>query len=241
LAHWLRVGGFPAGDISPKAERAGRDWLRNRAPCVRQPTAHVLRGHNSRARTTGARFSVKRLQELTTQARPTWLAAEPQGLAVTRSLVGLDGLRPQSNMVAQSVHTRLPHPPSDEPWLSVQGIGTLWAQTIPLATGALSRFPPVGHAASSCRGVDSTQSRHGKRKGTGNGKKGHPYVAGASREAAPCARRVQPEAQRFSQRKLAKSRTHTVWARKAVAHKRSRACYDRMRDLGPFEAPQAVG
>ena len=60
-------------------------------------------------------------------------------------------------------------------------------------------------------------------------------------EAAQFAMRFQPEAQRFSQRKLAKSRNNTVLARKAVAHKLSRACYYMMRDLVPFEATKAFG
>ena len=60
-------------------------------------------------------------------------------------------------------------------------------------------------------------------------------------EAAQFALRFQPEAQRFYQRKLAKSRHNTILARKAVAPKLSRACYDRMRDLVPFEATQACG
>ena len=36
LAHLLRLGVLPEGDISPKAERAVRDLLRQRARLVRQ-------------------------------------------------------------------------------------------------------------------------------------------------------------------------------------------------------------
>jgi hypothetical protein len=59
-------------------------------------------------------------------------------------------------------------------------------------------------------------------------------------EAAQFALRFQPAAQRFYQRKLAKSH-HMVLARKAGAHKLSRACYYIMRDLVPFEATKAFG
>jgi hypothetical protein len=121
LAHLLRLGGFPEGYLSPKAERAVRDLLRKRAHLVRQHTANVLSGQNI--------------------------------------------------MV----------------------------------------------------------------------KNGHPYLAWAYMEAAQFAMRFQPEAQRFDQRKLAKSRNNTGLARKAVAHKLSRACYDIMRDLVPFEATKAFG
>ena len=71
-------------------------------------------------------------------------------------------------------------------------------------------------------------------KAQGNVKNGNPYLAWAYMEAAQFAMRFQPEAQRFYQRKLAKSRNNMV-ARKAVAHKLSRACYYIMRDLVPFE------
>jgi len=123
----------------------------------------------------------------------------------------------------------------------VQGIGTILAQTITLETGAINRFPSVGHSAAYCRCVDSTKLSNGKRTGTGNVKNGHPYLAWASMEAAQFALRFQPEAQRFYQRKLAKSRNNMVLARKAVAHKLSRACYYLMRDLVPYEATQAFG
>jgi transposase len=60
-------------------------------------------------------------------------------------------------------------------------------------------------------------------------------------EAAQFAIRFNPHAQRFYQRKRAKSTNNTVLARKSVAHKLSRACYDIMRDRVPFEATKAFG
>jgi len=125
--------------------------------------------------------------------------------------------------------------------LTVPGIGTILAHTITLETGAIRRVPSVGHSASYCRGVDSTELSNGKRKGTGHIKNGHPYLAWAYMEAAQFALRFQPAAPRFYQRKLAKSRNNTVLARKAVAHKVARACYYVMRDLVPFEATKAFG
>jgi transposase len=115
------------------------------------------------------------------------------------------------------------------------------AQTITWETGAINRFPSVGHYASYCRCVDSTKISNGKRKGTGNVKNGNPYLAWAYMEAAQFALRFQPAAQRFDQRKLAQSRNNTVLARKAVAHKLARACSYLMRDLVPFEAAKAFG
>src|ERR671934_2678689 len=150
LAHLLRLGVLPEGYIYPKAERAVRDVLRKRAHLVRQHTANVLSVQNIMARNTGARFSGKRIQELTKQDLTTLLADETQVLAVTSSLVVLDCLRHQIKTLEQTVHTRLHHTPAYEQLLTVAGIGTILAQTIALETGAISRFPSVGHYASYC-------------------------------------------------------------------------------------------
>src|SRR5256714_13165499 len=80
LAPLLRLGVLPEGYIYPKAARAVRDLLRKRAHLVRQHTANVLSVQNIMARNTGARFSVKRMQELTKQELTTLLAEETQVL-----------------------------------------------------------------------------------------------------------------------------------------------------------------
>ncbi|GJL57118.1 MAG: hypothetical protein NPIRA02_42500 [Nitrospirales bacterium] len=49
--------------------------------------------------------------------------------------------------------------------------------------------------------------------------------------------RYEPKIRQFSDRKRAK--TKVVVARKAVAHKLARACYDIMRDAVPFEVTRA--
>jgi len=241
LAHLLRLGVLPEGYIYPKAARAVRDLLRKRVHLVRQHTANVLSVQNIMARNTGARFSIKRIHALTKQELTSMLTEELQVLAITSSLTVLDCLRHQIKTLEQTVHKRLHHTPTYEQLLTVPGIGTILAQTLTLETGAIHRFPSVGHSASYCRCVDSTKSSNGKRKGTGNVKNGHPYLAWAYMEAAQFALRFQPAAQRFYQRKLAKSRNNTVLARKAVAHKLARACYYVMRDLVPFEATKAFG
>jgi transposase len=194
LAHVLRLGVLPEGYIYPKAARAVRDLLRKRTHVVRQHTANVLSVQNILARNTGARFSGKRMHELTKQELTTLLADETQVLAVTSSLVVLDCLRHQIKTLEKTVHKHLHHTPSYEQLLTVQGIGSILAQTITLETGAISRFPSVGHSASYCRCVDSTKISNGKRKGTGNVKNGNPYLAWASMEAAQFARRFQPAA-----------------------------------------------
>jgi transposase len=160
-------------------------------------------------------------------------------LAVTSSLAVLDCLRQQIKTLEQAVMQRLKHAPAYEQLLTVNGIGAILAQTIVLETGHIGRFPTVGNYASYCRCVKSTKISNGKRKGQGNVKNGNPYLEGAYMEAAQFAIRFSPTVQRFYQRKQAKS--HLMVARKAVAHKLSRACYYIMRDLVPVDVHKAFG
>jgi transposase len=239
LAHVLRLGVLPEGYIYPKAERAVRDILRKRAHLVRQQTANVLSLQNIIVRNTGVRLSAKRLNELTKEELQSMLPEADQVLAVTSGLAVLDCLRQQIKTLEQAVMQRLKHAPAYEQLLTVNGIGAILAQTIVLETGHIGRFPTVGNYASYCRCVKSTKISNGKRKGQGNVKNGHPYLEWAYMEAAQFAIRFSPTVQRFYQRKQAKS--HLMVARKAVAHKLSRACYYIMRDLVPFDVHKAFG
>jgi transposase len=209
------------------------------APLVWQHTANGLRGQTILVRNPGARFSAKRIQELTREELDRRLPEAEHGLAGTRSLALLHCLGQQMRTLEQAVTKRLQHPPASKQLLSVDGIGAILAQTIVLESGDIGRFPTGGTYASYCRCVQSTKISHGKRKGQGNGNNGHPYLAWASMEAAPCALRFNPTVPRFSQRKQAKS--PLMVARKAVAQTRSWACYSSMRDLGPCEVHTAFG
>src|SRR4029434_2840916 len=132
------------------------------------------------------------------------LAEADQLLAVTSSLRVLECLSQQIKTIEEAVQKRLKHPPAYEQLLSVEGIGTILAQTIVLETGDIGRFPTGGHYASYCRGVKRTKLSTGKRQGQGHGKNGHPSLEWASREAAQCAIRFNPTVPRFYQRKHAK-------------------------------------
>jgi transposase len=230
---------LPEGYIYPKAQRAVRDGWRTRAHLVRQQTANVLSLQNISVRNTGVRLSAKRIHALTLEALERLLPEPDQVLAVTSSLAVVHCLGQPIKTLEKAVSKRLKHTSAYEQLLTVDGIGTILAQTIVLATGAIRRFATVGNDASYCRCVQSTKISNGKRKGQGNVKNGHPYLAWAYMEAAQCAIRFSPTVQRFSQRKQAKS--HLMVARKAVAHKLARAGYYIMRDLVPFEVHTAFG
>ena len=125
LAHLLRLGVFPAGDIYPTAARAVRDLWRQRAHLVRQHTANVLSVQNILVRHTGTRFSLKRIRELTKQELAGVLPETAHVLAITSSLAVLDCLRHQIKALAKSVHQRLHHTPAYEQLLTVKGIGAI--------------------------------------------------------------------------------------------------------------------
>jgi transposase len=206
---------------------------------VRQHTAQVLSVQNLLARNTGARFSTKQMVELTPSTLQGMLSEAEPVLAITSSLAVVHCLAQQIKTLEKTVPQRLKHTPAYAQLQTVDGIGTILAQTIVLETGDIGRFPSVGNYASYCRCGGSTKTRNGKRKGQGNVKNGNPSLEWAYMEAAPFAIRFSPTVPRFDQRKQAKS--HLLIARKAVAHKLARACYDMMRALGPFDVHKAFG
>ena len=108
----LRLGVFPAGDIDPKAERAGRDLWRQRAHWVRQHTAEVLSVPNLMARNPGARCSAKRLVDRTPADRQGRLPEAAPVLAVTRRLAVVHGLGQQSKTLEKTVNPGLTPPPA---------------------------------------------------------------------------------------------------------------------------------
>jgi transposase len=239
LAHVLRLGVLPEGYLYPKDEQAVRDGLRKRSHLVRRQTTHVLSLPNILMRNTGIRLRAKRMHAWPLEEVERLLPEPAQVLAVTSSLAILHGLGQQSKTLDKAVSKRLKHTPAYAQLLTVDGMGTIVAPTIVLETGDSGRFPPVGHSASYCRCVGSTNISNGKRKGQGHVKNGHPSLAWASMEAAQCAIRCSPTVQRFDQRKQVKS--HLMIARKAMAHTLARACYYMMRDRVPFEGHKAFG
>src|SRR5205823_10115625 len=192
LAHLLRLGVLPEGDIYPKAERAVRDVLRKRAHLVRQQTANVLSLQNIIVRHTGVRLSAKRIHALTVEELERLLPVPEHVLAVTSSLVVVHCLAQQITTLEKTVQKHLKHTSAYAQLQTVAGIGPILAQTIVLETGDIGRFPTVGNYASYCRCVGSTKISNGKRQGQGNVKNGNPYLAWAYMEAAQFAIRFNP-------------------------------------------------
>ena len=98
--------------------------------------------------------------------------------------------------------------PEYEKLLTVPGIGKALGLTIMLETGPISRFEKVGDYTSYCRCVKPKRTSNGKRKKgkkKGNSKNGNAYLSWAYVEAANFLKRFCPAANRFYQRKLAKT------------------------------------
>lgn len=114
------------------------------------------------------------------------------------------------------------------------GIGKILGLTIMLETGDIHRFLGPGNDASYCRCVDSERRSHGKKKGSGNTKAGNPYLSWAFSEAAHFAVRFEPLAQRFYERKKAKS--NGIIAIRAVARKLARGTWMMLKHPTPYQA-----
>mgnify|MGYP000231723448 FL=1 len=103
-----------------------------------------------------------------------------------------------------------------------------------LETGTIDRFAGAGNFASYCRCVDSKRTSNGKKKGEGNAKAGNKYLSWAFSEAAHFAVRFEPLAQRFYERKKAK--TNGIIAIRAVARKLARATWMMLKHQAPYDA-----
>ncbi len=114
------------------------------------------------------------------------------------------------------------------------GIGKILGLTIMLETGDIHRFAGPGNYASYCRCVDSTRQSNGNKKGSGNAKAGNNYLSWAFSEAAHFAIRFEPLAQRFYDRKKAK--TNGIIALRAVSRKLARATWMMLKHQTRYDA-----
>jgi len=237
LAHLLRLGILREGYIYPKEERAVRDLLRKRSQLVRQRTSNLLSIQNLLTRNTGSSLSGNQIKHLTVGEVEQLLPQAELALAVKSNLAVRQCLEEQIESLEEVVLAQLKLREGFAPLFTVSGIGQILGMTIMLETGEIGRFATVGDFASYCRCVGSQHLSNGKRKGQGNPKNGNKYLAWAFVEAANFAVRYNAQIKRFYQRK--RTKTNSVGAIKAVAHKLARAYYYILRDQVPFEINKA--
>ena len=231
LAHLLRLGILPTGYIYPKGQRAVRDLLRRRAFLVRGASSQLISIQNQIWRSTGIRVSCNTIRKADFEAELVdgyTRQAVDAGLAVLRTLQAeIQGLeRSALDAVKLSDDFRILQ--------TIKGVGPVLGLTIMLEVGDIRRFPGAGQFASYCRCVDARRMSNGKKKGTGNAKAGNKYLSWAFSEAAHYAVRFEPLAQRFYERKKAK--TNGIIAIRAVARKLARASWMMLKHQTPYEA-----
>lgn len=227
----MRLDILPTAYIYPAAHRPLRDLMRRRMRMVQQRSANILSLQNQVWRSTGKKLScndIKRLDDTFA------LDAEPlirQSLHSSWHII--QALDREIKEIEQIVKAQVTLRDSFRCLLTAPGIGFVLASAIMLETGDVSRFQGPGNFASYCRCVGSAHTSNNKKKGKGNRKSGNRYLAWAFVEASHFARRYCPPAQRFFERKRA--RTNATVATKALAHKLARACYYLMRDGVEFD------
>jgi transposase len=237
LAHLMRLGILPTGYIYPAADRPLRDLMRQRMRLVQQRSATILSLQNQYWRTTGCKLSsntIKRLDEaFATELDPLI------GMALHSAQHVIQALEREIGVLEECITQRVGAYGGFVSLRTTPGIGVVLASVITLETGDIGRFAGPGNYASYSRCVDSRHTSNGKKKGEGNRKSGNRYLSWAFVEAAHLARRHCPQAQRFYERKRA--RTGTAVASKALAHKLARASYYLIRDGVEFDVKRCFG
>lgn len=233
LAEMLRLNILPEGYIYPKETRPIRDLLRKRGHLVRLRTSLIISLQNIITRNCGVRLKANEIKRFRNDCiSPLLTDSEDLALAGAVSKESIDFFTRQIRQIERVVESKIDIEGPYRYLLTIPGIGKILALTIMLETGCIERFAKVGNYASYCRKVSSRWSSNGKTKGRGNDKNGNKYLAWAFSEAAELARRFDPQARTYYNRKLQK--TQTMVAHGALAHKLARAAYYVMRDQVPF-------
>lgn len=231
LAHLLRLGILPTGYIYPKAQRAVRDLLRRRAFLVRTAASQLISIQNQIWRSTGIRVSCSTLRRA--DFKPEQVTGYTRQ-AVEAGLMVLRTLQQEIRRLEDSALDAVRLSDGFRILQTIKGVGPVLALTIMLEVGDIRRFPSAGRFASYCRCVDAQRISNGKKKGTGNARAGNKYLSWAFSEAAHFAVRFEPLAQRFYERK--KARTSGIIAIRAVARKLARASWMMLKHQTPYEA-----
>ena len=239
LAHMKRLNILPEGYIYPKEERPVRDLLRRRLLFVGQRTSQLLSLQSAIARNLARRMSgnaIKKLNEEDAEGlfdSPYLVLTAKSNIAVIRFLT--ERIREIEKAVKSQIKLRKEF----QLLKGIPGIGDILALTIMLEVGDIGRFPEVGNYSSYCRCVKSEKITNKKKKGGNNRKNGNRYLSWAYVEAANFSIRFCPKAQRFYQRKMAK--TNSIVATKALSNKLARASYYIMRDQVAYDASKLFG
>ena len=228
-----RLNILPEGYIYPKQERPVRDLLRRRLLFVKHRTSNILSLQSMISRNLGIRMSVNGIKQLKEEDAESLFESPYLVVAAQNNIETIRFLTTRIKGIERVIRPHIKLREEFEYLLTIPGVGDILGFTIMLEVGELSRFPRVGDYSSYCRCVKSERLSDSKKKGKNNQKNGNKYLSWAYVEAANFLRRYCPKAERFYQRKMAK--TKEVVAIKALSNKLSKASYYIMRDRVPFD------
>ena len=234
LAHMLRLGILPEGYIYPRHQRSIRDLLRRRLMFVRQRTSHILSLQSMITRSRSLNFSGAEIKRFSDAFIERLFSDDHLVFTAKRNLATIRFFDHIVSDIEREVLSQIRLKNEFIKLLTTPGIGNILGLTIMLEVGDIRRFAKVGNYSSYCRCVESKKISNGKKKGENNKKNGNRYLSWAYIEAANYAIRYCPKAQRFFQRKMAKSQR--VLATKALANKLTKATYYIMRDQVAYDS-----
>ena len=239
LAHMLRLGILPEGYIYPKHQRPLRDLLRRRLMFVRQRTSQILSLQSMLTRNRGLNFSGAQIKRFRDEFIDKLFSDRHLVFTAKRNMETIRFLDRIVSEIEIEVLSQIKLKKEFIKLLTTPGIGNILGLTIMLEVGNIGRFPKAGNYSSYSRCVESKKTSNGRKKGENNKKNGNRYLAWAYVEAANHAIRCCPKAQKFFQRKMAKSKR--VLATKALANKLTKATYFIMRDQVAYDSEKLFG
>ena len=239
LAHLLRLGLLPEGYIYDKKSRPIRDLMRRRILFVKQRTTQLLSLQSMITRNIGKRFPGSSIARFTEKFVEKIFESQDLIFTAKAQVATIRFLEERIKAIETEILAKVSLQKEFQMLLTIPGVGDILGLTIMLEVGDIGRFSQVGDYSSYCRCVESKRISNGKKKGKNNSKNGNRYLAWAYVEAANFSRRYCQQAQRFFQRKSAK--TNPILATKALSNKLARASYYMMRDHVPYDVAKLFG
>jgi transposase len=239
LAHMKRLNILPEGYIYPKQERPIRDLLRRRLLFVRHRTSQILSLQSAIARNLSLKMSGRAIKELKEEDAEALFDSPYLVLTAKSNIAVIQFLTKTLRTIEKALMSQIKLRKEFRLLKTLPGIGDILGLTIMLEVGDISRFSKVGDYSSYCRCVKSEKLSNGKKKGKNNRRNGNRYLSWAYVEAANFAIRFSQEAQKFYQRKMAK--TNKIVAIKALSNKLARASFYVMRDQVAYDAGKLFG
>jgi transposase len=237
LARLLALDILPEGYIYPREERGVRDLLRRRAFLVRKRGALELSIQGLYQNNTSQRLSCAEMRGWRGSQIPPCLGDPHARMAVTALGSVASVATEQIKRIEKSVLEVAKLREEFQLLRTIGGVGPILALTIMYEVGHIERFAEVGNFISYCRLARSEHLSNGKKKGSGNRRNGNAYLSWAYSEAAEFARRYEPRARRYYDKKRACK--HPMVARRSLASKIARASYYVMRDQVAFDPKRA--